>query len=256
MRRIYFNLFPIALLLLAIGSCKKDVLKAGEGTATLTIFNGVWGNDRLLTNFNGTGFTGIKFHRQLNSVYYGNGLFRTSYSGEQELGLYRPADTLQGGKPLFNLTLNLPLNTMHTLYLMGAPQSLDTLFITNSYPYHLPADSTMGIRFVNISEGGNPVSVNLVGEPNGSAAANLPYKSVTAFKNYSAHSTVDSYAFEFRDKVTGEVVANCNLEGINSAHGSLGNNMWLNKDFTLILFGATGNKRANMLIERTQFQGQ
>lgn len=250
MRQIYFNLLSIALFLLTISSCKKDTLKLGTGTAALTIVNCVADNSQLLTNFNGADLSGVKFYGQLNFVDPGAYLFTTNYSGQQKLGLYRTADTILNSKPLFNLTLNMPLNTMHTLFLMGTPQAPDALFTTNLLPYHLPADSTMGIRFVNISQGDNPVSVNLIGQTNGSAVTNLPYRGITEFKNYTARSTIDSYTFEFRDQVTGELLGSYTFDGINMI-GSIinGPNKWLNNNFTVTLFGTPGNKQALMVME-------
>ncbi|MFA4870202.1 MAG: hypothetical protein WC623_18535 [Pedobacter sp.] len=250
MRRIYFNLFSITLFLLVISSCKKDIVKPGTGTAALTIVNCVAGNSKLLTNFNGTDLSGVKFYGQLNYVDPEWYLFTTNYSGQQKLGLYLAADTSLNSNPLFNLKLNLPVNTMHTLFLMGTPQAPDTLFTKNKLPYHLPADSTMGIRFVNISEGGNPVSVNLIGQADRYAIANLPYKGATEFKHYTVRSTVDSYTFEFRDRITDELLGSYTFDEVN-ASGSVetGGNKWRNNNFTLALFGTQANKQVLMVME-------
>lgn len=251
MRQIYFNLFLAVLLLLAASSCKKDILKPGTGTSALMMVNGLVGNSRLYTNFNGTELSGIKSYGNLTLFSYGTYLLpNTSYVGQQKLGIYRPADTLQGGKPLINLILNLQVNTVNTLFLTGTEQAPDTLFTTNQLPYHAPADSTMGIRFVNISVGGNPISVNLTGQANGSTVENLPYKSTTGFKNHSTRSAIARYTFEFRDKVTGELMASYTLDGINRI-GSRENgaNKWLNNNITLTLFGPVGNKRVLILYD-------
>ncbi|MDR6786113.1 hypothetical protein ABIE26_004832 [Pedobacter africanus] len=252
MKRIYFNLFSTVLLLLVMSSCKKDTVKPGQGTSRLNIVNLITVDSDLLVNFNGTGLSSkTKFYKQLYSLYYRNNQFTASYIGQQKLGLYRPADTVQGGKPLFNLILNLRVNTMNTLFLTGTEQAPDTLFTTNQLPYHVPADSTMGIRFVNVSLGGNPVSVNLAGQANGSAAANLPYKSATGYKNYATRSAIASYTFEFRDGVTGELLATHKLDGINAigTPDTGGPNRWLNNNITLALYGAPGNKQLLMLME-------
>ncbi|MDR6783513.1 hypothetical protein ABIE26_003169 [Pedobacter africanus] len=254
MKRIYFNLFSAVLLLLATNSCKKDALMPGSGTSALMMVNGLVGSSRLYTNFNGDELKIIRFYGGLTFVSYGTYLLpNTSYLGQQKLGLYRPVDTLQGGKPLFNLILNLPVNTVNALFLTGTEQAPDTLFTTNQLPYHVPTDSTMSIRFVNISLGGNPVSVNLVGQANGSTLASLPYKGATGFKKYSARSVVDSYAFEFRDKVTGELLSSYKLEGINMIGSpENGGNKWLNNDITLTLFGPVGNKRVLLLYDKNK----
>jgi hypothetical protein len=65
----------------------------------------------------------------------------------------------------------------------------------------------MGIRFVNLSPGSAPVSVDIQGGANGSEAASLPYKSITAFKDYPATPAVSAYTFEFRDLASGALLA-------------------------------------------------
>jgi hypothetical protein len=236
MQRIHFNLFFISLFSLAICACKKETAKMGPGTSGLTVVNGVAGNNYLLTNFGDQLF--VPFYSRLTAVYYATGLYSTSYSGRQNLALYQAADTSLG-KPLYNLTLDLPINTIHTLFLMGTPGAPDQLLTTDQLPNHAPADSTMAIRFINMSQGSAPISVNLIGQVNGSEVSNLSYKSISAFKKYSAGSKISSYTFEFRDQATGQLLGSRVLTEINNIGSpENGRNLWRDQNITLALLGA------------------
>lgn len=246
MRKIYFNLLLIVIFSLAMGSCKKELTSKGSGTSSLTIVNGVVGSD-LYTNFNGDKSNGVYFYG-IHSVHYGTADFFNSYSGQQKLGLYQLPDTNANSKPVFNLSLNLPVNTIHTLFLMGTAQDPDQLFTTDTLPYHPPSDSTMSIRIVNISKGNAAVTVNLIGQAIGAEAGDLPYKGVTAFKNYNAGSAVSSYTFEFRDKATGALLGDCVVDGINYDGSAGAPNHRRYKNFTIALLGAPGGQAANRVL--------
>jgi hypothetical protein len=234
MKQTYLNLFSILIFLLAFGACKKETTQPGAGTSGLTIVNGVVGSNVLRTNFNGTKL-GVPYYRNLDILYYGYSKSYNSYSGQLQLGLYQ--DTTS--KPVYNLSLEVPVNTIHTLFLMGTPQEPEQLYTTDQLPYHAPADSVIGIRFVNISRGTAPVSVNLVGQANGSEVQSLSYKGATSFKNYPAGLAISSYKFEFRDQASGTLLDSYTLDGINvpGFNGSSPTTL-RNKNFTLVLLGA------------------
>ncbi|HEX9513050.1 MAG TPA: hypothetical protein VF939_21320 [Puia sp.] len=194
-----------ALLLLAtLLSCGKS--NPLPGTASLTVVNALAGSNSLATNFSNTQATSWDA-----MIDFGNFQEFSSYSGIQPLALYQVPDTLPKSAPMFVLSLNLPVNTIHSLFLTGTTSAPDTLLVTDTPPYHAAADSSMGIRFVNLSPGSAPVSVDIQGQANGSEAASLPYKSLTAFRNYSATSVVTGYNFEFRDAASGALLASYTL---------------------------------------------
>lgn len=237
MRKLYVKLSLMLLISFGLFACKKETPQMGSGTSALTIVNGVPGTGPLLSNFNGQNL-GVRWYSGLQRIAYAEFKFFSSYSGTQSLSLYQTADTSLH-KALFNMSLDLPLHTMHTLFLTGTPQSPDTLFATDQPPHNLPADSTMGIRFVNISQGSLPVSVNRIGQAYGSEMSQLSYKGISAFRKYPANSKISSYTFEFRDQATGQLSGSIVLKDINKKGNSVnGRNLWLNKNFTLVLLGA------------------
>jgi hypothetical protein len=120
---------------------------------------------------------------------------------------------------------------------MSAP---DTLFTTDTPPYHPPSDSTIGLRFVNLSPASAPVSVNITGGANGSEVSSLPYKSITDFNNYPATAAISDYNFEFRDAATGALIGSYDVTGINTLLYGF-NNTRLHRNLTLALLGLPGD---------------
>ncbi|MBE9601396.1 DUF4397 domain-containing protein [Pedobacter sp. MC2016-24] len=238
MRRIHFIIFGALLLSLAVCACKKELSFKPEGTSSFTIVNGLSGTDYLFTNFNGDKSNG-QYYANTAAMRYGNFLFFNSYTGQQDLGLYSATDTNANSKPVLRLRFNLERNAVYTLFLSGTTQDADYLMTNDQLPYHLPADSTMGLRFINLAKGSAPITVNLVGKAFGSEEIGLPYKGVSAFKNYNANSAIRSYTFEFRDKASGTLLGSCLVDGINN-DGSVGSpNIRRNRNYTIVLLGST-----------------
>ncbi|MDR3694216.1 hypothetical protein [Mucilaginibacter sp.] len=242
MQKKYINLLVMVICSLALASCKKELTFKPSGASSLTIVDGVVGNGFMYTNFNGVNKPKGVSYWFMSVVNYGSSAYFDYYSGQQKLGLFQDFDTTATSKPLYNLTLNLPVNTIHTLFLMGTPQAPDQLFTTDLLPYHPVSDSTMGIRFVNIAQGSDPVSVNLAGQANGSEADGLAYKGITPFKNYSARSAISSYTFEFRDKATGALLGSCVIDGVNNDGSQNSPNLVRNRNFTIAFLGASGGQ--------------
>lgn len=120
---------------------------------------------------------------------------------------------------MFDSILTLMSGGIYSLFLTGADTSSpDYLVTTDSLPYHSPTDSTVGIRFVNLSTGSQPISINLEGGAPGSEVGSLPYKGITGFRNYVSNSTVtnSTYLFVIRDLATGDSLISF---GLNSRTG-------------------------------------
>jgi len=246
-RMQYNNPFVISLLFLLtvttmlITSCKKQNITP-KATASLTIVNAVVGTYQLMTNFNGGG-----------PIYYNNGAAQINYglyyavtdqfgyySGEQHLALFNYPDTLSTSKPVVNLTLNLPGGSIKTLFVSGTVANPDTLLVTDKIPFHPIGDSTMSLRFVNLSKGSAPISINISGQPNGSLVASLPYRSITRFLNFPAKSTTDDYRFEFRDAASGTLIAVYNARSVGADGDIYVQNKYLYRSNTVELFGQPG----------------
>jgi hypothetical protein len=131
--------------------------------------------------------------------------------------------------------LNFVAGGIYSLLITGADTTNpDYLFVQDVLPVH--TDSTVGIRFVNLSTGSNPVSVDIKGQANGSTVSSLAYKSITSFTNFGATSSVSSYIFEFRDAMSGELLANYTLGGVNTNSPTVTNTVLFN-NLTIALIG-------------------
>lgn len=227
----------IFLLLPVLFACKKS--NTPSGTTSLTLINAVAGSNPLVANFSDAyPLEWYSLALLLPYATYYPYYETSSYIGKQQpLRLYQYPDTLEKSVPLFDLRLDLPVGTVHTLFLTGTTNTPDTLFTTDILPLHPIRDSSFGIRLVNLSPGSGSVSVNIQGQVNGSETGSLPYKSITDFKKYPATSAIGSYVFEFRD-ADATLLASYTFAGVNNGTGNNTDiNLWRNRNFTLILAG-------------------
>jgi hypothetical protein len=201
------------------------------------LFNAVPGSPQLVTNFTGTGTDSITFYKSALKLTYGSWAAINqvgAYSGTQQLGIYQYPDTTRKSTPLYNLVLDLPIGSIHTLFLTGTLTAPDTMFTTDVLPYHPFSDSSLGIRFVNLSAGSSPISVNIKNNAYGSEVSSLSYKGITGFKNYPAPYNVTDYNFEFRDAASGTLLGNLDVTGINT----LTANVRRFRNFTIAYMGS------------------
>jgi len=240
MKHILRKFLSVWALACMLQSCAKQTA-VPPGTANLTLINTVIGSTpSLVTNFSGT--DPITWYYTASKLVYGTYASNNqvgAYSGEQKLAIYRYPDTTAHSTPLYNLTLDLPVGSIRTLFLTGTVAAPDTLFTTDTPPYHPPTDSSLGIRFVNLSPGSAPVSVNITGNANGSEVSSLSYKGITPFKNYPATAGISSYTFEFHDAATGTPIATYTVSGITVAANTT--NVRRYRNFTVALLGLAGS---------------
>ncbi|MFX1708940.1 hypothetical protein PV783_33550 [Chitinophaga sp. CC14] len=232
------RLIAAPLLMLILSACAKQT--TAPGSASLTMINAVVGNSSLVTNFNGSNpFDYYLANRIYYKAFNENNNCYTQFSGSQPLALYQYPDTTEKSVPLFNLVLDLPLGSIHTLFLTGTVTAPDTLFVKDDLPYQLTTDSSMGIRFVNLSPGSNDISINIKGQTGAPEVARLPYKGSTIFKDYSAGFEVPDYEFEFRDAASGALLGSYITVGIYH-QTTVWAHPWMYKNFTLALVGLPG----------------
>jgi len=165
---------------------------------------------------------------------------------------YNSQDTLDVGPKatgkIFYSILNLEKGGIYTLFLSGSDTtSPDYLFIKDSVPYYPTSDSVMGIRFVNLSTGSGPISINLEGSPNGSEVSSLTYKGITGFKQYPNNSTTLDYFFVIRDAATGDSLTQFDFNLVGDTNNGYGladfqytGDLLTFKNITIALIGQPG----------------
>lgn len=228
-------ILSISLLCFAFVSCKKT--EQVPVISHLSLFNAMPGDTKLLTSFRGT--------EPLDRYYDGLLFYYAVFSGlnkyaitkeEQPLAMYRYPDTLPTSKPLYDLNLKLKQGSINRLYFMGTVEHPDYLLSTFVPPAYNVADSTFGIKFLNLSYQSKPINVYLVSNGERKEVEGLAYKGETEYKRYAAALKTGEYTFEFRDQETQKLLASYTTNGVGFAK----DNLWRFRNFTLALIGLPG----------------
>lgn len=225
----------ISLSSFAFFSCKKT--EQAPVISHLTLFNVVPGKERLFTDFKGT--EPLDTYEGVHILDYGIFTIRDRYAitkTDQPLAIYRYPDTLPTSKPVFNLNLQLEKGSINNLYFTGTMDHPEYLLNTFLPPLHNVADSTFGIRFLNLSYLSKPVSVYLVTNGERKEVEGLAFKGVSDYKNYVATSKTGDYTFEFRDQETQKVIGTYTTKDIAKPS----ENLWRFRNFSLALIGLPG----------------
>lgn len=227
------------IALTGVASCTREHIKP-DGTASLTIINGLidTGYQSLMVTSNElAGLPQTPASPTILKAIF-NGDEFGFMSGKRAVYLYAVGnDRLISSPPLINLDIDFPNGFIGSLFIAGTLKKPDTLLVKDQPVYFPPADSSMGLRFVNLAQGGLPVSVNIKGQANGTEVNSLPFKAITAFKRYAANAAVSSYVFEFRNSGTGELLTSFTISNVNNP-GTASANLWRYRNFTLVLCGA------------------
>lgn len=184
-------------------SCKKVVsIISPLPVSSLTVVNAVDGSAGFLTTFWPDSAVST-FYTYAQEINYTAGAEFNVISGATPVIIYDLSDT---ATPLFNGNMTFQPNGIYSLFLSGVSTGHaivpDTLLVLDNPPFHPVGDSSVGIRFVNVSPSAGTISVDLQGSSPGSEVTSLGYQEVTEFKDYAATSTIPSpstgYVFEFR----------------------------------------------------------
>lgn len=235
----------ISLLCFTFVSCKKT--ERAAVLTHLTLFNAMPGELRLLPSFRGT----EPLDRYYLSTLFDYGIFNEGgkyaiTKEDQPLAIYSYPDTLEPNKPLFDLQLKLKQGSINTIYFLGKKESPDYLLDTYLPPVHQVADSTFGVRFMNLSYGSQPVNVYLIKDGERKEVEGLAYKGLTDFKSYTATLKTGNYTFEFRDQATQQLLASYTTVELEKPS----ENKWRFRNFTIALIGLPGES-SGLLKQKT-----
>lgn len=195
---------------------KNENLVKPVPISALTIVNASIGSSPVAADFNGDS---IQWFSDARTIGYGSSYEYSMPSGRIITTLYQMSDTMNG---VYYGFLDLEPAGIYSLFLCGqAPQSgkidMDTLFINDNPPYYSASDSVTGVRFVNLSFGSNPISVNIQGMQSQPIVKSLAYKSLTGFTAFPATATnpvTKKYIFEFRDASSGTLITTYSYSSI------------------------------------------
>jgi len=139
---------------------------------------------------------GARLFGNPNAVAYGSyGQFGLLAGNNAQIYVWPTGDSLH---PYYNSNLAAVNGGIYSLYLTGTDPQKNTLLLKDTIPSY--SDSSMGIRFINLSPDSGPVNINIAGAANGSSVPSLPYTSITSFMTFSANSANSGgYNFEIRN---------------------------------------------------------
>jgi hypothetical protein len=210
--KFLLSIFTTAIIL---SSCTKEANNVKPvPISAVNIVNAVIGSNSLIADLTGADSVAA-YLTTTPQIGYSSFYEYSIPSGNVPIAVYQTTDTLNAvfKTGLKNSTLNLQGSKIYSLFLSGqfaAQGSVDTLLTLDNPPYHPATDSSSGIRFVNLSPGSSPVSVNIQGNPNASELSSLSYRNITGFKNYPATANITQYIFEIRDAASGILLTTYN----------------------------------------------
>lgn len=164
-----------------IFSCKKYEIKT-YGMASLTTVNAVVGGVGMKVGSGSTTITNNNF-AQLSLL-----------AGSNDLYVWPVADSLH---PYFsNSKFVTEDREIYSLFVCGRVGSTEGVIIKEDIPVR--ADSSAGIRFINLSPNSKPLNITLSVSPTINEVSDLAYKQYSEFKSYPGLYN-SSYTFQVRD---------------------------------------------------------
>lgn len=198
----------ICLLVLVLpAACNKDKTDTDTFTVPFTVLNAITDDIsdlQIVTAVNRT-----SFNKKNNLFFFSDdgynitGLWNYAISSKEPtlVQVYVRNDST---KPFFSQTISSGPGVRHNLMVTGTPDMPEYLYL-HDQPQR-PADSSTGIRFVNLVHNLPHIGINISGQPVGSEVADLPYLQASPFKLYNARAGQRTYVFEMTDKNTGELL--------------------------------------------------
>jgi len=238
-RSIHLLLAALLVAVFFLPGCNKIDLPSASAVASLNVVNALPTSNSLIL-VQGPISAAIGQFSNIGPLPYGSIAVLTPKKGSEMLyALQSDIDTAsvsgQGGEYMFDSVLNFAAGNLYSLFIAGTDTtSPDYLFVQDAVTQR--TDSTAGIRFVNLSAGSNPVSIDIMGQAYGGVVADLAYKGITGFISFPATSAISSYVFEFRDALSGNLLASYTLSGVNTNSPTVANTV-LFRNLTIGLIG-------------------
>lgn len=190
--------FGLGIVLLFTACSKKDSSIPSTYSATVNVINAVVNNTGIKVNTNNSPIV----YLSANQVGYGAASLYYIPRSQGRISLVTTADTTNY---LLNSTYSFN-SGFATIYLAGQTGAIDTIAREETnYPFIrtdvVVPDSSIYLRYVNLSPNSTPVNINIKGAGTNEANS-LAYKGITDFKKYPALASNGSYIFEVRDVVT------------------------------------------------------
>jgi hypothetical protein len=205
-----FRILPalLAMLIIVIGCNKSNNVIVSP--AAFNVINAIPGSNPIIPVF-GTQAP-IKYFASALSINYPGSSEYSPLSGANTLYIVQSNDTIKINRSseMFSGRLNLLAGRIYSFFLAGDTSHIDTMLVQDHIP-PIYADSSAGVRFVNLATGSNPVSLTISGSPASQTQfSNVAYKGITNWKKYPANNAVPGfYTFTVRDQASGDSLTSC-----------------------------------------------
>ena len=180
-------------------SCKKTTVNV-KPLASFNMVNATVNLDGVQANFTWFGSkAGIQYYSDISTVvgYGTNSVYSMLAKQSIPVTVVSSADTT---KTILEGSFNFDEGGIYTLYFSGIVGAIDTLLVPERFPVH--ADSTCGVRFINLSFNSQPIVVTLSSTPTIMEFNSLSYRQFSDFKGYLADVNNNAYTFQVRDAAT------------------------------------------------------
>jgi hypothetical protein len=205
-KRMNYSYRGFVLLALSVAiSCNKGKADLATYSATINVVNAIASYDAEI-KMNLTGgeiiYAGAK---NLDYYYYDGKYSNGALTFGLPSGVTYPLQVALSKDTttfIFNQAIAFQEGDIYSLFLTGYSDEPTWLLTKDILPQH--ADSTTGVRFINLSPNSTAVSVNIAGNIDGNEADDLLFNTSTEFIALPAKKEVDSYLFEIRDANSGD----------------------------------------------------
>ena len=188
-------LIAITLISLWISSCKKsDTVPV---PAAVNIVHAIANGKPIIPVFSNDD---IQYFFSAATINYGAAVVYYPNSGVQPLYVVKSTDTLTR---IYNDEVTLEDGHIYSLFFAGDTSKPEAVLVQDEIPAY--ADSTAGVRLINLSPASAPIKVNIKGK--GAAQtefSNIGYKQISDFKPFAATTNINGsrYIFEIRDQAS------------------------------------------------------
>jgi hypothetical protein len=194
----------LAFLILGNTSCKKGVQEAPT-SYTMVIVNSAIGLSAVQVN--PTGNSKITYSTTPQVTFGARGIYYVN-TGEPISIVATSDTTISLIKRSFDFT-----SGWYSMFITGQSPALDTIikaetdlpFIRNDIT-NPTSDSIVNVRFINLSPNSVPVKIKIASST-GNEVNSLPYKSISAWKAYTALAATTNYSLQIRDAITDALLA-------------------------------------------------
>lgn len=221
-------------------ACKKNEITTTH--PSLSVINAAIGSGTVKVNYFGKPINWANYTGSLGNVNFGSSQILTIFNLNNDYPF-----TIVPSTDTTNKIVNtkLPMNTdgIYSLYLIGEPGKYDYIYNKEAnIPYNL-TDSSVSIRFINLSPNSPSVNITLASTPTVNEVQGLAYKSQSNFKQYPLPKVIPigSVTFQIKNSQNDMLLASYTLPTSPvSPYTVVSTSLSRFKSITLVIKGLSG----------------